>query len=153
MVGAAVGAALVVAGFVVAGCGGPGGRPATAGAASATSTGAGATSSPHGGHAVAAIPPPAPLRPGERFVTVRMPEPYTPVAPNGGTDEYRCFLVDPHLASMAYLTGSQFLPQNTAIVHHAIFFRVAPEDASKARSADAASPGEGWTCFGDADIG
>src|SRR5947207_5647087 len=82
-----------------------------------------------------------------------MPQPYTPTAPNGGTDEYRCFLVDPKLTSMAYLTGSQFMPQNTAIVHHAIFLRVDPADAAKARSVDVASPGEGWTCFGDAGIG
>jgi hypothetical protein len=151
-----LGTALLVAGLVVAGCGGSKAQP-TAGSASPTAAAASAastTSTGHDGHAVSAVPPPpAPLRPGERFATIRMPQPYTPVAPNGGTDEYRCFLVDPHLTSMTYLTGSQFLPQNTAIVHHAIFFRVAAEDAPKARAADAASPGEGWTCFGDADIG
>jgi hypothetical protein len=98
-------------------------------------------------------PPAAPLRAGERFVNVTMPQPYTPAAPNGGTDEYRCFLVDPGLTTPAYLTGSQFLPQNADIVHHAIFFRVDPADAGRARSVDAASPGEGWTCFGDAGIG
>jgi len=111
--------------------------------------------SQHAGHAghVGAVPVAAPLRAGERFLTLKMPQPYRPVAPNGGTDEYRCFLVDPKLKSMAYLTGSQFEPQNTAIVHHAIFFRVDPADAAKARSVDAGSPGEGWTCFGDAGIG
>jgi len=95
----------------------------------------------------------APLRAGERFVTLKMPQPYEPVAPNGGTDEYRCFLVDPKLTSNAYLTGSQFLPQNTAIVHHAIFFRVDTGQAAAARAVDAGDPGEGWTCFGDAGIG
>ena len=99
------------------------------------------------------MPVAAPLRPGERFLSLKMPQPYTPAAPNGGTDEYRCFLVDPKLKSMAYLTGSQFEPQNAAMVHHAIFFRVDPSDAAKARSVDATSPGEGWTCFGDAGIG
>jgi hypothetical protein len=109
--------------------------------------------SEHAGHVPTTVPVAAALRAGERFVTLAMPQPYTPTAPNGGTDEYRCFLVDPKLTSMAYLTGSQFMPQNTAIVHHAIFFRVDPADAAKARSVDAASPGEGWTCFGDAGIG
>src|SRR5215203_2646006 len=71
---------------------------------------------PHASHSIA---PAAPLRDGERFVTVSMPEPYTPAAPSGGTDEYRCFLVDPGLTRTAFLTGSQFLPQNAAIVHHA----------------------------------
>jgi hypothetical protein len=109
--------------------------------------------SQHAGHDVGAVPAAAPLRAGERFLSLKMPQPYTPAAPNGGTDEYRCFLVDPKLKSMAYLTGSQFEPQNTAMVHHAIFFRVDPADAAKARSVDAATPGEGWTCFGDAGIG
>jgi hypothetical protein len=104
-------------------------------------------------HGAGFVPPPAaPLRAGERFVTVTMPQAYTPQAPNGGTDEYRCFVIDPKLTSAGFLTGSQFLPQNAAIVHHAIFFRVSPADAGKARSVDASTPGEGWTCFGDAGI-
>jgi hypothetical protein len=81
-----------------------------------------------------------------------MPKPYTPKAPNGGTDEYRCFLVDPGISRNEYLTGSQFLPQNVAIVHHAIFFRINPNDAAQARRLDEDSPGEGWTCFGDSGI-
>ena len=111
----------------------------------------------HAGHGIGASPfsppPAAPLRPGERFLTVTMPEPYTPVAPNGGTDEYRCFLVDPKLTSTAYLTGSQFLPQNSAIVHHAIFFRIDPSQSARARQLDDSTRGEGWTCFGDAGLG
>jgi hypothetical protein len=129
------------------------GQGAGAALAGASASGAG----DHAGHGVDAspysAPPAAPLRPGERFQTITMPEPYTPVAPNGGTDEYRCFLVDPGLTSTAYLTGSQFLPQNSAIVHHAIFFRIPPQAAARARAADANDPGEGWTCFGDAGVG
>lgn len=100
----------------------------------------------HGSHGAAA---PAALRTGERFVNLSMPQPYTPAAPNGGTDEYRCFLIDPKLTSTAFLTGSQFLPQNEDIVHHAILFRISPDQAASARALDAKTPGEGWTCFGD----
>ncbi|HZN18985.1 MAG TPA: monooxygenase [Micromonosporaceae bacterium] len=96
--------------------------------------------------------PAAPLRAGERFVTLTMPRPYTPAAPPGGIDEYRCFLVDPELTEPAFLTGSQFLPQNADIVHHTIFFRVAPDDVAEARSVDAGTPGDGWTCFGGTGI-
>jgi hypothetical protein len=106
----------------------------------------------HPGHATFVAPSPEPLRPGERFVTLEMPRPYTPHAPTGGTDEYRCFLVDPKLTAKTFLTGSQFLPQNIDLVHHAIFFRLDPADLPKARQADAAVQGEGWTCFGDAGI-
>ncbi|MGN9911308.1 monooxygenase [Phytohabitans sp. LJ34] len=96
--------------------------------------------------------PPAPARDGERFVTLKMPRPYTPAAPNGGTDEYRCFIVDPGLSTKSYLTGSQFLPQNSAIVHHAIFFRITPEHVREANELDKRTPGEGWQCFGDSGV-
>jgi hypothetical protein len=111
-----------------------------------------AVPSGHGPHSAAPAAPPEPLRAGERFVTVTMPAPYTPAAPHGGTDEYRCFLVDPGLTTSAFLTGSRFLPQNADIVHHAIFFRVDPAGVADARRVDAQSPDEGWTCFGDAGI-
>ncbi|MFD0469218.1 hypothetical protein ACFQ0B_13560 [Nonomuraea thailandensis] len=69
-----------------------------------------------------------------------MAEPYTPGPPNGGTDDYRCFLVDPGLTGRVSLTGARFEPQNTAIVHHAIFFRLAPEQAGRARELDESTP-------------
>ncbi|WP_246656402.1 monooxygenase [Dactylosporangium vinaceum] len=143
--GRALGALAValLIGAAVAGCGSSAGGSAPAGAAPAVSD-------PHAGHGSA--PPPAPLRSGERFQNLGMPVAYTPKAPNGGTDEYRCFLVDPKLTKTAFLTGSQFVPQNAAIVHHAIFFRIAPEHADQARKLDADSPGEGWTCFGDSGV-
>jgi Copper type II ascorbate-dependent monooxygenase, C-terminal domain len=137
-------AAAVAAVLIVAACGNGSVEPAAVASSAA---------SEHAGHGSTAVPVVAPLRDGERFVTMAMPQPYTPSAPNGGTDEYRCFLVDPKLTSTAYLTGSQFMPQNTAIVHHAIFFRVDPADAANARRVDAGDTGEGWTCFGDAGIG
>ena len=93
-----------------------------------------------------------PLRAGEHFTTISMSKPYTPKAPNGGTDEYRCFLVDPGISTNEFLTGSQFLPQNAAIVHHAIFFRISPDDATQAKQLDEDSPGQGWTCFGDSGV-
>jgi hypothetical protein len=111
-----------------------------------------ASAGPHTGHSGGSAPPPAPLRAGERFVDVGLAQPYTPAAPSGGTDEYRCFLVDPQLTEVAYLTGSQFLPQNAAIVHHAIFYRVDPAQAGEAAEVDAGADGEGWTCFGDAGV-
>jgi len=106
----------------------------------------------HTSHSAGSAPPPAPLRAGERFVDIGLTEPYTPAAPHGGTDEYRCFLVDPKLTEPAYLTGSRFLPQNAGIVHHAIFYRLAPDQAKAAAQVDADTPGEGWTCFGGTGV-
>jgi hypothetical protein len=108
----------------------------------------------HAGHATFTAPPPAPLRAGERFLTVSVPRPYTPDPPSaGGTDDYRCFLVDPGVTQAGFLTGSQFLPQNADIVHHAIFYRVDPADVGEAQRVDTAAPGDGWTCFGGPGVG
>ncbi|GAA1612184.1 monooxygenase [Actinoplanes couchii] len=109
------------------------------------------TNNAHTTHSGSA-PPPTPLRDGERFVDVGLSTPYTPKAPNGGTDEYRCFLVDPKLTKQAFLTGSSFKPQNAALVHHAIFYRLDPAQAGEAAKVDAKSEGEGWTCFGDSGV-
>jgi hypothetical protein len=107
--------------------------------------------SPHAGHAAASAPPPQPLRAGESFVELSLRKAFKP-APARGTDEYRCFLVDPGLKEKAYLTGSQFLPGNAAIVHHAIFFRVPPAQVAEARGLDDDADGDGWTCFGGTGI-
>jgi len=104
-------------------------------------------------HTPPTVPPSAPLRAGERFTTLAVDRPYAPAPPAGATDEYRCFLVDPGLTRQAFLTGSQFLPRNAAIVHHAIFYRVAPENVAAARGLDSDDPGDGWTCFGGTGIG
>lgn len=94
-----------------------------------------------------------PLRPGERFETVGLARAFTPVPPSGATDEYRCFLVNPHITTTTFLMGSQFEPQNGAIVHHAILYRVAAGDVASAKAVDAADPGDGWTCFGGDGVG
>ncbi|MFC4537017.1 monooxygenase [Sphaerisporangium dianthi] len=113
----------------------------------------GPTAGLHAGHAGPfTAPPPQPLRESERFVDLKPPRSYTPAAPSGGTDEYRCFLLDPGLTRSAFLTGNQFLPQNTAIVHHAIIFQIGPDSVQAAHDLDARTPGEGWTCFGDAGV-
>lgn len=90
-----------------------------------------------------------PLRRGEKRMTITMPEPYTPSPPTGkGTDDYRCFLLDPELDEDVWLTGSNVLPGNPAVVHHVILFRLDPAQVAEAEATDDATPGQGWTCFG-----
>ena len=100
------------------------------------------------------VPRPRPLRDGERRLTLSMQEPYTPSAPTGvGSDDYRCFLLDPGLARDAFITGTTVLPGNREAVHHVILFRVPPADVAAAEEADAGSDGPGWTCFGGSGVG
>lgn len=91
----------------------------------------------------------APLRSDEKFVSLGVPNnSYTPTAPNGGTDDYRCFLLDPELSSASTLAGVQVIPDNLELVHHAILYRVAPNQVADAEYLDSRDRGPGWTCFG-----
>lgn len=90
----------------------------------------------------------SPLRGHERFVDLAMPTAYAPKAPTYGTDDYRCFLLDPKLAEPTFVTGMNVLPGRPDIVHHVILFSMGPDKVAEAKAKDAATPGEGWTCFG-----
>lgn len=113
------------------------------------------TPSPHSGHSATAAPAkPKPLREGERRVDVRMPAAYTPSAPTGvGTDDYRCFLLDPKVTRDAFVTGFDVEPGNPDTVHHVILFRVPPDLVAEAERKDAETEGQGWTCFGTSGMG
>ena len=96
---------------------------------------------------------PKPLRAGERRMSLRIPKTYTPSAPNGvGTDDYRCFLLDPHLTRDTFLPGTFVKPDNRNVVHHVILYRADPDQVAAAEQLDAQDPGEGWTCFGDSGL-
>ena len=140
-------AALLALALAVAGCStGTQHVASPAGAASPV-----ATATPHGTHAAVATPTgrPRPLRAGERRVTLTMPAAYTPSAPYGaGTDDYRCFVLDPHLQQDAFITGLNILPGTPDVVHHVILFRVPPASVPAVEAQDAAEKGQGWTCFG-----
>ncbi|HEV2361648.1 MAG TPA: hypothetical protein VGS21_08095 [Acidimicrobiales bacterium] len=94
----------------------------------------------------AAFPPLA----GSSVIALQSTQPYTPKAPSGGTDDYHCSLVDPHLTADSYIVGSDFFP-NSPEVHHAILFEVLPADVPRLMARD--NGGAGWTCFGDFGIG
>jgi hypothetical protein len=80
--------------------------------------------------------------------TIRLQSPtaYTPHPPNGGTDDYHCTLVNPHVNDNSFIVSSEFFP-NSVEVHHAILFLVPPALAVQAKAADVG--GKGWTCFGE----
>ena len=83
-----------------------------------------------------------------------MPKPYTPSAPTGtGTDDYRCFLLDPKVPSDQFITGFNIKPGNPDVVHHVILFRVPADLVAQAEKKDAGTPGQGWTCFGASGLG
>ncbi|MCX6395642.1 MAG: hypothetical protein NTV23_04080 [Propionibacteriales bacterium] len=144
------GAVLVLAAAAALGGCGAESRSSAAGAPAATPT-----TTAHAGHPASSKPvePPKPLRADERRVTLSMPAAYTPSAPTGvGTDDYRCFLLDPEVARDAFVTGFDVRPGNPSVVHHVILFRVPPQEVQRAEQQDARTPGQGWTCFGNSGL-
>ncbi len=86
-------------------------------------------------------------------ITMKASKPYTPQPINGGTDDYHCTLIDPHLTKNSFIVSSEFFPGTGAPakeVHHAILFMVPPSLAAEARTAD--NGGKGWTCFGEPPV-
>jgi len=83
--------------------------------------------------------------------TVTMTKAHLPVAPNNGTDDYRCFLLDPKVTEDSIIRTIQFIPQRTNYVHHAIIFRVTDADLPQAIAQD--QSGTGWPCFGGTGLG
>ncbi|MSO58555.1 MAG: monooxygenase [Thermoleophilia bacterium] len=90
----------------------------------------------------------AAARPGEQTLSLPMPTPYRPSATGGGTDDYRCFLLDPGLTTDSFVTSARIAPGQTKVVHHVILFRVLPNAVADAEEFDRGTKGQGWTCFG-----
>jgi hypothetical protein len=84
--------------------------------------------------------------PPQTTISLQASDAYTPHPPNGGTDDYHCTLVDPHVTQNSFIVSSQFYPTSDE-VHHAILFLVPPALAAQAEANDVG--GKGWTCFGE----
>ncbi len=83
--------------------------------------------------------------------SVTMTKAHLPVAANNGTDDYRCFLLDPKVTEDSIIRTIKFIPQRKNYVHHAIIFRVTDGDLAEAISED--KNGIGWPCFGGTGLG
>ena len=88
----------------------------------------------------------------ERIVTVGVPTDFTPVAPVGATDEYRCFVVDTGLKKDVMVTGAEFVPDNAAIVHHSILYRAYPSQVKAAEKLESQDAEAGYECFGGSGL-
>ena len=70
-----------------------------------------------------------------KVYTVTMKKAHLPTAPKNGTDDYRCFLLDPKVTEDSIIRSIQFIPQRKNYVHHAIIFRVTDADIPEAIAA------------------
>jgi hypothetical protein len=93
----------------------------------------------------------AAMKPKVKKYSVTMTKAHLPVAPNKGTDDYRCFLLDPKVKEDSIIRSIEFIPQRKDYVHHAIIFRVTDADIAEAVASD--KNGTGWPCFGGTSLG
>jgi hypothetical protein len=126
--------ACAAAALLLAGCGGSGGSTPT-------------SKSGQRGGSSSALTAAFPFVAGSTTLSLQAARAYQPVPPpGGGTDDYHCTLVDPHVTRNSFIVASHFFP-NSLEVHHAILFLVPPRLAAIARAFD--RNGRGWTCFGE----
>ena len=114
-----------------------------------------ATTAVHHGAAgvsTTATPVAEPLRAGERFLDLSLPVAYEPTADGTGTDDYRCFVLDPALERDSLVAGVDIEPGNPALVHHVIVHKVGPDRVEDALALEAAHPGPGYSCFGGSGL-
>jgi len=71
--------------------------------------------------------------------------PLGPTIVEGTADQFTCVVYDPDLTEEKWVDGIHFVPENTAIAHHALTFRV-PRDKALELSGGA----ERFPCFGGA---
>jgi mono/diheme cytochrome c family protein len=81
-------------------------------------------------------------------ITMAPPQSYRPRGIGGSTDDYHCFLLDPHLTQDSFVTAARVVPQHPNIVHHVILFDAGGANVADARKLNTQSGGRGWTCFG-----
>ena len=66
-------------------------------------------------------------------LVAQMPKAHLPQGQNGGTDDYRCFLIDPKVTQDSLITQVEFQPQQRKMMHHAIMFLVGAKDLAEAK--------------------
>jgi mono/diheme cytochrome c family protein len=81
-------------------------------------------------------------------VELKMSEPYTPKPEL--SDDYRCFVMDPHVTEQTFVAAFDIQPGVAAQVHHVILYLALDQGDTLQRlqATDDADPGPGYGCFG-----
>ncbi|MCE9577090.1 MAG: monooxygenase [Deltaproteobacteria bacterium] len=94
--------------------------------------------------------PPVPEALPRVDVEVRMAQAFTP-EPRVGKDELRCFLLPQTFATATYITGTNVIPSNHSIAHHAVLFAVPADKIAELKARDGADGRPGWDCYSSTD--
>ena len=91
---------------------------------------------------------PAAPKPGSRprqDVVMRMPQAYTGSLSN--TNDYRCFVLDPHITKPTYMTGYTVTPDKITEIHHAQIFHIDASQVEASKSVSGQDGQPGWSCY------
>ena len=85
-----------------------------------------------------------------RDVVLQMPQAYAGSlsVPN----DYRCFILDPHLTKPTYVTGYQVTPGHRAEIHHVQIFHIDSSQVAAGRAISGQDGKPGWSCYGTVDL-
>jgi len=83
-------------------------------------------------------------------IVLRMPQAYAGSlsVPN----DYRCFVLDPHLTKPTFLTGYEVTPDQRAEIHHVQIFHIDPSQVDAAAAISGKDGKPGWSCYGTVQL-
>jgi polyisoprenoid-binding protein YceI/mono/diheme cytochrome c family protein len=96
---------------------------------------------PNGGPQVAAP---------RKDVVLQMPDAYAGslTVPN----DYRCFVLDPHITQPTYMTGYAVTPGEKQEIHHVQLFHIDASQVAASARVSGSDGKPGWSCYGSVDL-
>ncbi|MGZ6962672.1 MAG: YceI family protein [Acidimicrobiia bacterium] len=83
--------------------------------------------------------------PPRRDVVMKMPEAYTGSLSN--PNDYRCFVLDPHITKPTFMTGYAVTPGNPAEIHHVQIFHIDQSQVAASANVSGKDGKPGWSCY------
>ncbi len=83
--------------------------------------------------------------PPRHDVVLTMPQAYAGSLSN--PNDYRCFVLDPHITKPTYVTGYEVTPGHREEIHHAQIFHVDAAQVADAAAKDGKDGKPGWSCY------
>ena len=99
----------------------------------------------------AITPTQGPVGPPPRAdVVLRMPQAYA--GSLSVSNDYRCFVLDPHFTKPTYVTGFQVIPDHRAEIHHVQIFHIDASQVAAAKQISGQDGKPGWSCYGTVEL-
>ncbi len=83
--------------------------------------------------------------PPRRDVVMRMPQAYTGSLAN--PNDYRCFVLDPHITKPTFMTGYAVTPGNPSEIHHVQIFHIDQSQVEASANISGKDGKPGWSCY------